>query len=99
MKNTTRHRRDIGEFEFSKEVIVLGKRTLTLENLNENSRLVVSGSGDAAACLAHSQIDSNKNLHLALPCGDDRATGDQLCEDTASCLDTKGEWAEIRPIT
>ena len=92
-------RRDTREFEFSKEVIVLGKQTLTLINLNENSRLVVSGSGDAAACLAHSQIDSNKNLHLALPCGDDCTTGDQLCEDTTSCLNTKGEWAEIHPIT
>ena len=94
-----RRRSDTGEFEFSKEVIVLGKRTLTLKNLNENIRLVVSSSGDTAACLAHSQIDSNKNLHLALPCGDDRATGDQLCEDTASGLNTKGEWAEICPIT
>ena len=72
-----------GEFEFSKEVIVFGKRTLTLKNLNENSRLVVNSSGEAAAHLTHSQIDSNRNLHLALPCGDDRVTGDQLCEDTA----------------
>ena len=95
MRNTAWCRRDAGEFEFSKKVIVLCKRTLTLENLNENSRLVVSGSGEATALLAHSRRSSDKDLHLALPCGDDRVTGDQLREDTASCLDTKGEWADI----
>ena len=83
LRNTVWCRRDAGEFEFSREVIVLGKRMLTLENLNENSRLVVGGSGDAVAQLIHSQIDSNQNLRLALPCGDDRVTGDQLCEETA----------------
>ena len=83
MRNTAWCRRDAGELEFPKEVIVLGKRTFTLEKLNENSRLIVSGGGKAAAHLTHRQVDSNQNLHLALPCGDDHVTGDQLCEDTA----------------
>ncbi len=47
LRNTARSRRNTGELEFAEEVVVLGKRTLTLKDLNEDSGLVVSGSGEA----------------------------------------------------
>jgi hypothetical protein len=38
---------DAGELEFAEEVVVLGQRTLTLEDLDEDSGLVISGSRKA----------------------------------------------------
>lgn len=48
LRDTTRCRRNAREFEFSKKVVILGQRTFTLEDLDQNSRLIVSSSGEAS---------------------------------------------------
>ena len=96
LRDTTRRRRNAREFEFSKKVVVLGQRTFTLEDLDQDSGLVVSSSGEANADV-NSIVYKNEReiIHLTLPCGDDGVTGNQLCEDTTSSLDTEGKGADI----
>ena len=79
MGNTARSRRNAGEFEFSEEVVVLGKGAFTLENLDQDSGLVVGSGGE----------------DLTLAGGDDSVTGDEFGHDTASGFDTEGEGVDI----
>ena len=97
MRDTTRRRRNAREFELSEKVIVLGQRTFTLEDLNQDSGLVVSSSGEASADVNSIVRKSERvtRIHLTLPCGDDGVTSNQLGEDTASSLDTEGKRANI----
>ena len=47
LRNTTRRRWDAGELEFAEKVVVLGQRTLALEDLDEDGGLVVSSGREA----------------------------------------------------
>ena len=77
--NTTRGGADPGEFEPAEEIVLLGQRMLTLEDLNRNGGLVVGGSGE----------------DLTLAGGDDSVTGDELGHDTTSGLDTESDGVDI----
>jgi hypothetical protein len=97
LRNATRRRRYAREFELSEKVVVLGQRTFTLKDLDQDSGLIVSSSGEAN-CGCHSIVQKNikkTSIHLTLPCGDDGVTRNQLGEDTASSLDTEGKRADI----
>mmetsp|Transcript_8976 Transcript_8976/g.17567 ORF Transcript_8976/g.17567 Transcript_8976/m.17567 type:complete len:472 (-) Transcript_8976:710-2125(-) len=80
LRNATRGRRDAGEFEFTEENIVLGHGTLTLENLDENSRLVVLIGGEG----------------LRLLRGNDSVALNQLGHHTADSLDTHGKGGNVK---
>jgi hypothetical protein len=71
--------RDVGKLELSELVVVLGHRTLTLEDLNEDHGLIVCGGRE----------------DLGLLGGDRSTTLDQSGHDTASGLNTKGQWVDI----
>jgi hypothetical protein len=77
--NTTRSRRNTSEFELAEEVVVLGERTFTLEDLNKNGRLVVGSGGE----------------DLALLGGDDSVAGNELGENSTSGLDTESEGVDV----
>ena len=77
--NTAWSRRDAGELELSKKVVVLGQRTFTLEDLDQDGGLVVGGSGE----------------DLALAGGDNGVTGDELGHDTAGGFDTESERVDV----
>ena len=47
LRNTARSRGNTSELELAEQVVVLGQRTFTLEDLNQHSGLVVSGCGEA----------------------------------------------------
>jgi NAD-specific glutamate dehydrogenase len=97
LRDTTSPRRNAGEFELSEKIVILGQRTFTLENLDQDSGLVVSSSGEAI-CRCQSNVRRNereKIIHLTLPCGDDGVTRNQLGEDTTSSLDTEAKRANI----
>ena len=49
LRDTPRRRRNASKFELSEMVVVLGQRTFTLEDLDQDSGLVVSSSGEASA--------------------------------------------------
>ena len=97
MRNTTRRRRNAREFELSEKIVVLGQRTFTLKDLNQDSGLIVSSSREASVDVnSIVQKDEREiSIHLTLPCGDDSVTRNQLGEDTASSLDTEGKRADI----
>ena len=97
MRDTARRRRNAREFELPEKVVVLGQRTFTLEDLNQDSGLVVSSSGEASADVNSTVRKSEREsrIHLTLPCGDDGVTRDQLGKDTASSLNTEGKRADI----
>jgi hypothetical protein len=96
LRDTTRRRRNARKFELSEKVVVLGQRTFTLEDLDQDSGLVVSSSGEARADVnSIVQKNERKTIHLTLPCGDDGVTRNQLSVNTASSLDTNAEWADI----
>jgi len=64
--------------------------------LDQDSGLVVSSSGEARADVnSIVQKNEKETIHLTLPCRDDGVTRNQLGEDTASSLDTKGKRADI----
>jgi len=79
LRNTTRSGRDGRQFEFAEEVVVLGQRTFTFEDLDQDGGLVV-GSG---------------REDLALPGGNDGVTGDELGEDSTGGFDTESEGANV----
>ena len=79
LRNTAWSRGDTGELELAKKVVVLGERTFTFEDLDEDRGLVVSGGGE----------------NLALLGGDDSITGNELGEDTTSGFDTKCQGANV----
>jgi hypothetical protein len=77
--DTTWSGRNASELELAKKVVVLGERAFSLEDLDQDSGLVVGGGGE----------------DLALAGGDDSVTGDKLGHNTTSSLDTKSEWVDI----
>jgi hypothetical protein len=79
LRNATRSRGDSGEFELAEEVVILGAGTLTLVDLNEDTRLVVGVGGES----------------LGLLSGNSGVTLDEGSHDTASGLDTKGQRGDI----
>lgn len=67
----------------------------TLEDLDQNSGLIVSSSREASVDVnwfVHN--NEREDIHLTLPCGDDSVTRDQR-ENNASSLDTEGKRADI----
>jgi hypothetical protein len=79
LRNTTRSRGDAGELELSEQVVVLGAGTLTLEDLDQHTRLVVRESGE----------------DLRLLGGDGGVALDQRSHDTTSSLDTEGQRGDV----
>jgi hypothetical protein len=79
LRDTTGRGRNTSELEFAEKVVVFGQRTFTLIDLDEDSGLVVGGSGE----------------DLALLSGDDSVTGDELGEDSASGLNTECKSGDI----
>jgi hypothetical protein len=79
LRNTTGSRGDTGKFEFSEEVVVLGASTLSLEDLDEDTRLVVGVGGEGLGLLG----------------GDGGVTGDELGHDSSSGFDTGRERSDI----
>jgi hypothetical protein len=77
--NTTGGRGDTSELELAHEVVVLGALTLTLVDLDKNTRLVVGESGE----------------DLGLLGGDGGVAGDELGHHTTSGLDTERERGDI----
>ena len=51
LRNTSRSRRNTRKFELSEQVVVLGTSTFSLEDLNEDTRLVVGVSGESLGLL------------------------------------------------
>ena len=77
--NTTWSGGNASELELAEEVVVLGQGTFTLEDLNQDGRLVVGSGGE----------------DLALAGGDDGVTRDQFGHDTTSGLDTESEGVDV----
>jgi len=77
--NTAWSGRNAGELELAKEIVVLGEGAFTLEDLDQDSGLVVGGGGE----------------DLALASRDDGITGDELGQDTTGGLDTEGEGINV----
>lgn len=96
MGNTSGCGRNGGEFKFAEKIVVFGQRPFTLKDLDQNSGLIVRGSGEAIdITLAQLRIRMHGDVHLALLRRDDRVTGNQLGEDTTSSLDTERKWTNI----
>lgn len=53
LRNATRSGGDTGELEFAEEIVVLGEGTFTLEDLDQDGRLVVSGGREAKRQYEH----------------------------------------------
>jgi len=51
LRNSTRSRRNTRKFELSEQVVVLGASTFSLEDLNENTGLVVGVSRESLGLL------------------------------------------------
>ena len=79
LRDTTRGRGNAGKLELSEDVVILGQRSLTLENLDKNHGLVVGSGGE----------------DLALAGGDSGVTGNQLGHDSTGGLDTEGKRVDI----
>ena len=77
--DSARGRGDARELELSELVVVLGACTLSLKDLDEDSRLVVRVGGE----------------DLLLLGGDGGVTGDKDSHDTSSSLETEGERGDI----
>lgn len=78
--NTTRSRRNTSKLELAEEVVVLGALTLTLEDLDKDTRLVVGEGGE----------------DLGLLGGDGGVAGNELGHHTPSGLDTHGEGSDVK---
>merc|ERR1719231_1182873 len=78
--DTTGSGGDTSELELAQKVVVLGHGTLSLENLDEHSRLVVLVSREGLRLLG----------------GDDSVTGDELGHDTANSLDALRKRGHIK---
>lgn len=77
--NTTGGRGDTGKLELAEDVVVLGKRSLTLEDLDQDYGLVISSGGE----------------DLALAGRDSGVAGNQLGHDSTGGLDTEGKRVDI----
>ena len=60
VRNAARSGRNAQKLKFSKQVVVLGQRTLALEDLNENSGLVISRGGYLTLAQRDDSVASNK---------------------------------------
>jgi hypothetical protein len=79
LRNTTGGRGDARELELAHEVVVLRAGTLTLEDLDEHTRLVVGEGGEGLRLLG----------------GDGGVTLDEGGHDTTSGLNTEGERRDV----
>lgn len=70
---------DTGQFELAEQVVVLGASTLTLEDLNQDTRLVVGEGREGLGLLG----------------GDGSVPLDERSHDTTSGLDTERQWCNI----
>lgn len=94
--NTAGSGGDTRELEFAEKVVVLGERTFTLEDLDKDSRLVVSGGREANDNVSKESFRTiSQDAHLGLPGRDDSVTGNELGEDSTGGLNTKGKRANI----
>ena len=99
MRDATRCGRDAGELELAEKVVVLRQRAFTLEDLDQDSLLVVGGSreaGEGEWSIIHKLVFIYKqNSHLGLLGRDDSVPRDELRHHTTSGLDTECERAHI----
>jgi hypothetical protein len=77
--NATGSGRDAGKLELAEDVVILGKRSLTLVDLDQDDGLVISGSRE----------------DLALAGGDSSVAGNQLGHDSAGGLNTEGQGVDV----
>lgn len=77
--NTTRGRRNTGKLELAEKVVVLGAGTLTLEDLDQDTRLVVGEGGEGLGLLG----------------GDSGVALDESSHDTTSGLDTERQRCDV----
>ena len=77
--STTRGRGDVVKVELAEEVVVLGELTLTIEDLDHNTGLVVSVGGEGLGLLG----------------GDGRVSVNEVGHDTAGGLNTHGKRGDI----
>jgi hypothetical protein len=71
--NTALRGGDTSQLELAQKVVILGQQTLTLEDLDEDRRLVIRGSREDLELLGR----------------DDSVAGDEFGEDTSGGLDTR----------
>jgi len=79
LRNTSGGRGDTIKVEFTQQVVVLGHGSFTFEDLDEDTRLVISVSGE----------------DLLLLGGDSSVSGDKDSHDTTSSFDTVGKRSDI----
>src|SRR5271154_5997583 len=80
LRNTTRCRWDSSQFKFAQQIVVLCSRSLTLEDLDQDTRLVVGVGGEDFGFLG-------RNSGVSL---------DEGGHDSTSSLDTHGQWRDIQ---
>ena len=81
-ENTARSRRNARKLELTQPVVILCQCTLTLKELDEDSRLIISWHGEECSTLVHSR--------------DGSISGNKFSEDiTSSGLNTKCKQADI----
>jgi NAD-specific glutamate dehydrogenase len=95
--NAAWSRRNAGELKFAEKIVVLGQRTFTLEHLDQDGGLVVSGGGETMDVESvHScREKTRKHIHLALFGGNDGIARNQFGEHTAGGLNTERQGANI----
>jgi hypothetical protein len=79
LRNTTGRRRDAGELKLTHEVVILSSRALALEDLDEDTGLVVGEGREGLGLLG----------------GDGGVTLDERGHDTTSGLNTEGERRDV----
>lgn len=80
LRNTTGSRWDTIKLELSKFVVIFAELTFSLENLNQNTGLVVGVCGECLGFLGRNGcVSRNENGH-----------------DSTSGFDTKGEWSDVQ---
>ena len=79
LRNTAASRRNAVKLEVSERLVVVGHRTLTLQDMNVNCRLVVLCRGE----------------DLRLGCRNRGVARNQCCHDAAECLNTERKRCDI----
>lgn len=79
LRHAARSGRNTGKLELAEDVVILGKRSLTLKDLDQDHGLVISSGRE----------------DLALAGRDSGVTGNQLSHDSTGGLDTKGQGVDI----
>jgi hypothetical protein len=80
LRHTARHRRDAFQLELAEHIVILGHGALSLEHLDEHSRLVVGVCGEGLTLLG-------RDGGVAL---------DQSSHDTSGGLDTERQRGHIQ---